>query len=120
MASHSFAATTAARLPFLITAAVGNRFLSIAPAQIIVEPKVAGRSIRAYSIPGSLISQLQRVLPVTLSGIPGIGWDVPMTLNWLMGLSGGSPVTVKPSSDVMPVHLVGSGCASWPVTGIFK
>ena len=34
-----------------------------------------------------------------------------MILNWLTGFIGGSPVTVKPSSDVMPTHPAGSDFA---------
>ena len=41
--------------------------------EINVEPSVAGRTMRACSIPGSVTSQLHCVLPVTLSGMPGIG-----------------------------------------------
>ncbi len=84
--------TTATRFPFLTTSAVGNFFLSSAPTEIKVEPSVAGRTIRACSIPGKVTSQLHCVLPVTLSGIPGTETTLPITLNWLTGFSGGSPV----------------------------
>src|ERR1035437_3952997 len=44
IASHSFGETTARRSPFLATSAVGNCFLSSSPAEIKVEPSVAGRT----------------------------------------------------------------------------
>src|ERR1700704_1569881 len=45
IASHSFGETTAARLPFFTTSAVGNCFLSSGPTETRVEPNVAGRSM---------------------------------------------------------------------------
>src|SRR5580692_10321982 len=62
-ASHSLGEATATRLPFLTISAVGNRFLSTAPTETRVDPRVAGRTIAAYSIPGSATSQLHCVLP---------------------------------------------------------
>src|SRR3981081_4398758 len=73
IASHSLGETTASRLPFLTTSAVGNFFLSSAPTEIKVEPSVAGRTMRACSIPGKVTSQLHCVLPVTFPGILGTG-----------------------------------------------
>src|SRR5439155_17925600 len=73
IASHSSGETTATRLPFFTTSAVGNCFLSTSPTEINVEPNVAGRTIRACSIPGNVTSQLHCVFPVTLSGMLGIG-----------------------------------------------
>src|SRR5262249_44489789 len=73
VASHSFGETTATRFALVTIPAVGNCFLSIAPTETSVEPCVAGRSIRACNMPGSVTSQLHCVLPVTLSGMPGIG-----------------------------------------------
>src|SRR5712692_1800606 len=73
IASHSFGETTARRLRVFTIWAVGNCVLSSAPTEIKVEPSVAGRTMRACNIPGRVTSQLQRVLPVTLSGMLGIG-----------------------------------------------
>src|ERR1700730_5366021 len=73
MASHSFGERTAMRLPLVTICAVGYFFLSSAPTEIRVEPNVAGRTMRACSIPGKLTSQVHWVFPVTLSGIPGMG-----------------------------------------------
>src|SRR5580700_7097125 len=97
IASHSFGETTATRLAFLTTFAVGNCFLSISPTETNVEPSVAGRTMRAWSMPGNLTSQLHCVFAVTLSRIAGIGKDVPTTLYWLIGFIGGSPATTNPS-----------------------
>src|SRR5262249_49507948 len=94
MASHSLADTTATRLPLQTTVAPGKSFLSTWPTAINVEPNVAGRTMRACNIPCKATSQLQRVLPVTLSGMPGTGNEVPMSLNALIGFKGGSPPTV--------------------------
>jgi hypothetical protein len=60
-ASHSLGETTASRLPFLTTSAVGNFVLSTSPTEIKYEPIVAGRTMRACSIPGNVTSQLHRV-----------------------------------------------------------
>src|ERR1700675_220396 len=73
IASHSLGERTATRLPLVTTCAVGYCFLSSAPTEIRVEPNVAGRTIRALSIPGKVTSQAHWVFPVTLSGIPGMG-----------------------------------------------
>src|SRR5271166_2866267 len=61
IASHSLGETTATRLFFFTTSAVGNCFLSTSPTEINVEPSVAGRTIRACSIPGNVTSQLHSV-----------------------------------------------------------
>src|SRR5690242_13603147 len=74
-ASHSFGETTASKFPFRRTSVVGNCFLSAVPAETNVDPRVAGRIIRACSIPGNVTSQLQRVFPVTLSGMCSAGKD---------------------------------------------
>src|SRR6266436_1082919 len=104
MASHSLGETTATRLDFVTMAAVGNCFLSRAPTEIKVEPSEAGRTMRAWSMPGSAMSQLHCVRAVILSGVPGMGYEVPMILYWGTGLMGGSPVTVRPSRPVTPTH----------------
>src|SRR6266700_7033301 len=119
-ASHSLGETAATRFPFWVTSAFGNCFLSIAPAAMSVDPRVADRTIRACSIPGSVRSQLHCVFPVILSGMCPAGNDVPRTLNSFAVFIGGSPVTVSPSSEVIPTQPAGSGFASEPLTGIFN
>src|ERR1700722_461113 len=108
IASHSLGETTATRLAFLTTSAVGNCFLSSAPTEIKVEPIVAGSTMRACNMPGKVTSQLHCVLPVALSGIPGMGYDVPTILSWFTCFIGGSPVTEYPSSPATPVSSSGS------------
>src|SRR5260221_1545005 len=79
-ASHSLGETTATKLPLTTTSAVGNFWRSIGPADTSVEPRVAGRTVRACSMPGSRRSATHCVLAVTLSAICGEGNDVPMTV----------------------------------------
>src|SRR5258705_664422 len=73
MASHSFGETTATRFFVFMISAVGHCVLSRPPTEIKFEPTMAGRTMRACNIPGRVTSQLQRVLPVTLSGMLGMG-----------------------------------------------
>src|SRR5581483_8001392 len=119
MASHSSEDTTATRLPRVMTLAPGNEAVSSLPTDCKVDPKVAGLTMRAWSMPGKRTSQLQCVLPVTLSGIPGTGNEVPINLKSFTGFNGGSPDTVSPSRELIPTQAAGSARAVRPVTGIF-
>ena len=99
------------------TCVVGNARLSSLPSLSSVEPTVAGRTMRACSIPGSRISATNDSWPLTMPGITFIGCEVPRTLYWLGGVTGGLPVTVSPPHFVPVVGIVSSSACpatSWP------
>src|SRR5579862_5132656 len=101
MASHSVGATTPTRLPLTITWALGNFDLSRSPAEISVEPSVLGWMMRACSMLGSFTSVAHCSLAATLDSMTLFLCDLPMTVYWLTGFMGGSPVTVRPMMLVM-------------------
>src|SRR4051812_25725843 len=98
IASHSCGESTPTRLPLTTTCAFGYARLSIFPTETSVEPSVGGRTILACSIPGRWMSATYGVLPVTMPGIAFIGCEVPTTVYWLGGFTGGLPVTVRSES----------------------
>ena len=118
-ASHSLGETTATRLPLVTTSAVGNRWRSIAPAETSVEPSVAGRTIRACTIPGSRRSPTHWVSARTFSAMCGAGKDWPITVYFETGFIGGLPVTVIPIVFMMDVPCLFIMAAP-PVTGIVR
>src|SRR6185312_13661032 len=97
MASHSVGATTPTKFPLTITCVLGKRVLSSEPTETSLEPRVLGCTVRACSMQGRRTSVTHFSFAVTLEMMTGLGKDLPTTVYWLTGFSGGSPSTLNPN-----------------------
>ena len=98
MASHSVGATTATRLPLTTTCAFGKRALSRVPAEMSFDPRRLGMHHRAHAACRARRTSVTHVsFAVTFETVTELGKDLPTTVYWLTGFSGGSPSTVNPN-----------------------
>ncbi len=90
--------------------------MSSSPADTRVELSVFGCTTRACSMPGTRTSVTHVSLAATFEAVTEFLKDLPMTVYWLTGLSGGSPTMNRPMMLVSSPRtgIVSSNC--WSLT----